>query len=97
MSDLSIREQVIYLQGEVTYATVTQLSKRLHGLMQQQVRGLDCSGVTRVDSSITALLLVALKLANKNEADFSISQLPEAVSKLVKLYDLETQLGIAEL
>ena len=89
MNECSLDQDVIYLRGEVSFATVTNLHRQLHLLMQPEVRALDCSGVTKVDSSITALILVALRLAKDAGASFHIVQLPEAVSRLMKLYDLE--------
>lgn len=93
MSDLSIVQNVIYLQGEVSFKTVTRLNQQLHTLMQPQVLALDCSGVTKVDSSIAALLLAAIKIARATGMNFSITQPPETVCRLAKLYDLEEYFG----
>lgn len=95
MNELSLNQDVIYLQGEVKFTTVTSLSQQLYRLMQPNVRALDCSGVTEVDSSIVALLLAALKLAKTRGASCSITRLPESVSRLVKLYDLEERVLLA--
>jgi len=89
MSELLINQNIIYLRGEVKFSTVTRLSQQLHQLMRADVRALDCSGATEVDSSIVALLLASLKLANTVGANFRVTQLPDAVNRLVKLYDLE--------
>ena len=96
MNELSLNQGVIYLRGEVKFLTVTRLSQQLCELMQPNVHALDCSGVTQVDSSILALLLVALKRARKTHANFSLKQLPEAVNKLVTLYDLEALVAATE-
>lgn len=89
MSECSLSQGIIYLRGEVSFATVTHLHQQLHTLMNTGVHTLDCSGVTRIDSSITALILVALRLAKDAGTDLRIVELPEAVSRLMKLYDLD--------
>ena len=89
MSECSLSQGTVYLRGEVSFATVTNLHRQLQALMQSDAHTMDCSGVTKVDSSITALILVALRLAKDAGTDLRIVQLPEAVSRLVRLYDLE--------
>jgi phospholipid transport system transporter-binding protein len=86
-------EDVIYLRGEVSFTSVSGLSNQLHKTMlSNRVSALDCSGITKVDSSIVALLLVALKCAKATGADFSVTKLSPAVDTLIKLYDLEGHL-----
>jgi phospholipid transport system transporter-binding protein len=89
MNELTLSNNTIYLRGEVSFRTVSNLSQQLYKLMRLQAHTLDCSDVTKVDSSIVALLLVALKHAKEIGTNFSITQLPEAANSLVKLYDLE--------
>jgi phospholipid transport system transporter-binding protein len=89
MSECSLSQGTIYLRGEVSFATVTNLHRQLQTLMHTGAHTMDCSGVTKVDSSITALILVALRLAKDAGTDLRIIKLPEAVSRLMKLYDLE--------
>lgn len=92
MSELSLSDGVLYLRGEVSFVTVANLNRQLHVLMQPQVRAMHCGGVTKVDSSITAFMLIALRLAKQVGAGFSIIELPESVNRLVKLYGLEEYL-----
>lgn len=93
MSELILREHVLYVRGEVSFKTVThlraQLQRTVHTSVQSNMRTLDCSGVTKVDSSIAALLLAALTLVSASGTTLSITQLPPAASKLLKLYDLD--------
>lgn len=89
MSELSLSQDIISLRGEVSFKTVTGLSQQLQELVQPQVRTLDCSGVTKADSSIVALLLVAMKLARSAGASVTITGAPQAVSRLVHLYDVD--------
>lgn len=88
-SELLLDKDVIYLRGEVSFTTAASLSRKLHQLMMSKVRELDCKSVTIVDSSIAALLLVVLRHAKVAGEKISITQLPQAVSRLIRLYDLE--------
>lgn len=93
MSELILSKHVLYVRGEVSFKTVThlreQLQRTVHTNVQSNIRTLDCSGVTKVDSSIAALLLAALTLVRASGTTLSITQLPPAASKLLKLYDLD--------
>ena len=89
MSEWVLSQDVIYLRGEVSVKTLAGLSEQLQQLLTAQVHRLDCSGVTKVDSSIAALLLMAIKCAGARDIRLAISGLPQSVSRLIKLYDLE--------
>jgi phospholipid transport system transporter-binding protein len=92
MNELSIVNNIIYLRGEVSFKTVANLNQHLHKLVQKTSPGintLDCSGITKVDSAIAALLVVVLKISKKSGTTITITHLPESVSKLIKLYDLQ--------
>ncbi len=93
MNELILSEHVLYVRGEVSFKTVThlreQLQRTLHTSVQSNIRTLDCSGVTKVDSSIASLLLAALSLTKAAGTKLSIAQLPPAASKLLGLYDLD--------
>ncbi len=89
MSKIQQFEGVIYLQGEVSFETVTLLRNHLQSSIKPGVHSLDCSGVTKVDSSIASLLLVALALANDAGLSLTFNNLPAAAGKLLKLYDLD--------
>lgn len=105
MSELTLSEHVLYVRGEVSFKTVTHLRAQLQRIIQTELQAnrqsdkqsdkqssvhtLDCSGVTKVDSSIASLLLAALALTNTSAAALSIIRLPPAAIKLLKLYDLD--------
>ena len=89
MSELILIHTVIYLRGEVSFSTVTKLRHQLLNLIHSDVTTLDCSGITKVNSSVTALLFVALKIAKKVKTNIAILGLPVAVNNLIMLYDLQ--------
>lgn len=89
VSEFSLDNGVLTLQGEVTFATVTALEQQLHTLLTAEVTQLDCSAVARVDSSIMALLLSALGLAKTRNIALAILPLPDAVTTLSRLYGLD--------
>lgn len=86
---VSLVQGVVYVRGEVTVNTAA----RLHEALQQPLRAgahqLDCSGVTKVDSSIAALLLAAQAVASSAGAQLQVVGLPAAAIKLLNLYDLD--------
>ena len=49
MSECSLSQGTIYLRGEVSFATVTNLHRQLQTLMHTGAHTMDCSGVTKVD------------------------------------------------
>ena len=89
MSEIQVHEGVIFVRGEVTFETLSQLRKALTSSIQPGVHTLDCSDTGKVDSSIAALLLAAVSLAHTQELSLVVRQLPSAASKLLKLYDLD--------
>lgn len=83
-----IRDQVLYLSGDITVKTVTEAAYRQ---FEQQCRlketvTLDLSGVSGADSACVSLLLTALRLKNKA---VEFLRVPESVRSLADLYEIK--------
>lgn len=82
-----IRDNVLYLGGDITVKTVTETAYRQ---FEQQCRlketaVLDLSRVGRADSACVSLLLTALRLKNKA---VQLRHIPESVRALADLYEI---------
>lgn len=83
-----IRDNVLYLSGEITVKTVTNAA---YSQFEQQCRlnhtdTLDFSQVSRADSACVSLLLTALRLKRPN---ITLRHIPESVRALADLYDIK--------
>lgn len=88
-SSLSKDNITLRLQGYVTFNTLTGLIAQLEKMVTREMLELDCSAVTKADSSTIALLLYALQLAHQNKSTLKIVALTDNIKKLLKLYGLE--------
>ncbi len=89
MREITLIDNVIYLTGDVTFETVNNLNEQLHAMTFAQDYALDCTGVNKVDSSVSALLLATQKIARTAGVNFTIQYLPQTIIRLLKLYNLE--------
>lgn len=83
-----IRDNVLYLSGDITVKTVTETAYRQ---FERQCRlketgALDLSHVGRADSACVSLLLTALRLKNKA---VQLCHIPESVRSLADLYEIK--------
>lgn len=83
-----LRDNVLYLSGDITVKTVTDSAYRQ---FEQQCRlnetnALDLSRVSRADSACVSLLLTALRLKNKA---VELRHIPELVRALADLYEIK--------
>lgn len=82
------KDGILFLQGAVTVSTVTKLSQQ--SLLQacaQPLDVVDLSEVTQADSACVAvLLLIKRQLA---QGSWQLRAVPEAVTALLGLYELE--------
>jgi phospholipid transport system transporter-binding protein len=94
MSKLCVIRNMVCLTGEVSFKTVANLNQDLAKLIKKSpdvINTWDCGGVTKTESSIVALLIVAIKQAAKADTIITIVQPPETLVKLLKFYELQTQ------
>ncbi len=96
-SSLSKDNNILRLQGEATFNTLTSLIAQLEKMLTGDIVEFNCSEVTKADSSTIALLLYALQLAHKNKSTLKIVAVTDSIKKLLKLYGLEELLSTNEL
>ena len=85
---LTHQNDVLFLKGDVTVASITREDLRLlEQACQQSTHVVDLSGLEKVDSTCVALL-IAIKRALGKQA-WQLRAVPAAVTALLELYELE--------
>ena len=84
-----IRDNTVYVQGEVSVQTVdkTTLAQFAQQCGQPEIHAIDCSQITRADSACLSLLLTALR--QREQGSLKIHNLPPSVRDLAQLYEIE--------
>ena len=84
-----IRDNIVYVQGEVSVQTVdkTTLAQFAQQCGQPEIHAIDCSQITRADSACLSLLLTALR--QREQGSLKIHNLPPSVRDLAQLYEIE--------
>lgn len=84
-----IRDNIVYVQGEVGVQTVdkTTLAQFARQCGQPEIHAIDCSQITRADSACLSLLLTALR--QREQGSLKIHNLPPSVRDLAQLYEIE--------
>ena len=84
-----IRDNIVYIQGEVSVQTVdkTTLAQFARQCGQPEIHTIDCSQITRADSACLSLLLTALR--QREQGSLKIHNLPPSVRDLAQLYEIE--------
>ena len=84
-----IRENIVYVAGEVSVQTVdkTTLAQFVQQCGQPEIHAIDCSQITRADSACLSLLLTALR--QREQGSLKIHNLPPSVRDLAQLYEIE--------
>ncbi|MDP2827856.1 MAG: STAS domain-containing protein [Sulfuricellaceae bacterium] len=81
---------VFEVSGDLTMATVTDALRASQGLFADEGDWiLSFAGAREVDSSAVSLLLEWRRQANARERNLSISNMPEGLQSLLKVYDLQ--------
>ena len=85
----AIRDNIVYVQGEVSVQTVdkTTLAQFARQCGQPEIHAIDCSQITRADSACLSLLLTALR--QREQGSLKIHNLPPSVRDLAQLYEIE--------
>ena len=88
--EVKVVDDQVQLAGRVTVQNVESLFKQLQ-LLVTQVKKVECSGLTQVDSSFLAILLwwVAEKKQQGVAPVLQLISPPEFVKTLLQLYDLQ--------
>ena len=81
----------IVVEGPVTLGNVTAVLREGYALLGKGVRVIDLGGVTELDSSLLAALLAWLRAARQGGAELQLSNLPEGLTTIARLY------GVSEL
>ena len=85
---LTHQNDVLFLKGDVTVASITREDLRLlEQACQQNTQVVDLSGLKKVDSTSVAML-IAIKRALGKQA-WQLQAVPAPVSALLELYELE--------
>jgi phospholipid transport system transporter-binding protein len=88
---LTVRENIFYLSGDLTFATVTELWKASQILfLQQAAWNCDFSQVKACDSAGLALIIEWIKAAKKQKKSLSLGQLPQQLCSLAAASGLDT-------
>ncbi len=82
------------LEGAVTMATVPALLTQAREACSADVRALDFSGATEVDSAAVAFALELRRLTSVNGCTLDLRNLPDGLRKLITLYGVEELLGV---
>lgn len=84
------------LRGELSFATVTDLSKRSAEMLWQAERvTLDLAGVTRTDSAGLALLVEWLRLAHRKDKAIQFRNIPQQMMAVAQVVGLDELLPVA--
>ena len=84
------------LRGELSFATVTELSRRSADLLWRAERvTLDLAGVTRTDSAGLALLVEWLRLAQRNGKAIQFRNIPQQMMAVAQVVGLDKLLPVA--
>ena len=84
-----IRENIVYVAGEVSVQTINQaaLAQFTQQCRQPEIHATDLSQITRADSACLSLLLTALR--QKTQGSLKIHNPPASVRDLAQLYEIE--------
>jgi len=82
------------LEGAVTMATVPALLAQAREAGAAEVRALDFSGATEVDSAAVAFALELRRLTLAHGGTLDLRNLPDGLQKLIALYGVEELLGV---
>ena len=86
------------ITGALVYSSASSLLEKSMLLMKSQFKtddsgiNFDCAEVTRIDSAGIALLIEWKRACDKNNKQFSITNLPDQAKSLVETYRLEDAL-----
>ena len=84
------------LRGELSFSTVTDLSKRSAELLWREERvTLDLAGVTRTDSAGLALLVEWLRLAHRKGKAIQFRNIPQQMMAVAQVVGLDKLLPVA--
>ena len=84
------------LRGELSFSTVTDLSRRSAGLLWNGERvTLDLAGVTRTDSAGLALLVEWLRLAQRKGKAIQFRNIPQQMMAVAQVVGLDKLLPVA--
>lgn len=79
----------LLLHGNVGFDTVAGLSRQLENILSDEIKTVDCSGITHADSAAISLLVFCLSLAKNRTIPLKIRGVSPALRSLVDLYGIE--------
>lgn len=94
MNTVTRAEDTLRLTGALTMETVPALMEQLHASCDAGVRTVDFAEVTELDSAAVALALELRRLGARNGSTLALRNLPDALRKLIALYDVGEHLGV---
>jgi len=84
------------LRGELSFSTVSDLSRRSAGLLWQDEQvTLDLEGVTRTDSAGLALLVEWLRIARRKGKSIQFRNIPPQMMAVAQVVGLDSLLPVA--
>ncbi len=83
----------LHLGGAVTMGTVTALLAGAREVCDANVRILDFSGTTEVDSAAVAFAIELRRMSSTNGSALEFRNLPDGMRKLIDLYGVGHLLG----
>jgi ABC-type transporter Mla MlaB component len=96
-NQLTREGEILYLQGQINFQTVTVLYRMFTQEMVSGVSTLDCSKVEQCDSSAISLLLACRRLALGRQIRLQIRGMNEQMLSLARLYEVEAVLQAADI
>lgn len=94
MNSVTRAEDTLHLQGALTMETVPALMAQLRTSCDTSVCSVDFAKVTELDSAAVALALELRRLGSRNGSALTLHNLPDALHKLIALYDVGEHLGV---
>lgn len=93
-SKATLRQEgaTLFLEGDITFATVAGLYNQLAGKITGSFETLDCSGVGIADSTAVSLLLFCQLERTGGSTPLQLVGINEAINSLIELYDVKVML-----
>lgn len=86
-ADLTYKEGLLTISGDVTFDTVVDLHKQLPKHFDEDLDTIDCQGIDHADSSAISFLLAILRICKPQQP--TVINLNPSLSTLAKLYGVD--------